>query len=235
MAQVHESIVQIMREIGAIGKDGQNVSQKYSYRRAEDVYNRGQPLFAKHGIFTAPEVLDQTREVGQTKGGSVLHISVLRICYTFFASDGSSVKATVVGEGMDAGDKASNKAQTAAHKYAICQILSIPYEVVDPDQYSPWRITTIQALNELKRKWVAAQGDKLRDATRDEKANAFHTWALSLIPEFDDGNLEHLAKLGDSLSETTGDTPASAPANSDGSISPEAQAELFSGAGGGHQ
>jgi hypothetical protein len=58
----------------------------------------------------------------------VLIYRVLKIRYDFFARDGSSVSATVMGEGMDSGDKASNKAMAVAHKYALLQILSIPTE-----------------------------------------------------------------------------------------------------------
>ena len=40
--------------------------------------------------------------------------SVCKIRYTFFAVDGSSISAIVVGEGMDTGDKATNKAMATA-------------------------------------------------------------------------------------------------------------------------
>jgi hypothetical protein len=53
---------------------------------------------------------------------------MLRVKHTFFAPDGSNVCATTVGEAMDAGDKASNKAMSAAMKYALIQVLCIPTE-----------------------------------------------------------------------------------------------------------
>ena len=44
----------------------------------------------------------------------------------------------VIGEGMDSGDKASNKAMSVAHKYAIMQLLSIPTEdAKDPENDNP--------------------------------------------------------------------------------------------------
>ena len=44
------------------------------------------------------------------------------------------MQATVVGEGMDSGDKAANKAMAIAHKYALLQTFCIPTEEQkDPD------------------------------------------------------------------------------------------------------
>ena len=54
--------------------------------------------------------------------------------YRFVATDGSQVSCVVEGEGMDSGDKASNKAMAVAHKYALLQVLMIPTEEQkDPD------------------------------------------------------------------------------------------------------
>ena len=71
------------------------------------------------------------------KGGNLIY-SILKMKYTFYASDGSSVSAVVIGEGMDSGDKASNKAMAVAMKYAMFQVFCIPTEeLTDPDAYSP--------------------------------------------------------------------------------------------------
>ena len=57
--------------------------------------------------------------------------------FTFYATDGSNVSTQARGEGMDSGDKASNKAMAVAHKYALTQTFTIPYEgMVDPDSDS---------------------------------------------------------------------------------------------------
>nr|MDQ3012540.1 ERF family protein [Acidobacteriota bacterium] len=52
----------------------------------------------------------------------------LAIAYTFYAPDGSNIRAVVVGEAMDSGDKSSNKAMSAALKYALLQIFCVPTE-----------------------------------------------------------------------------------------------------------
>lgn len=134
---IHEAIADIMIETDAISKDKRNTQQNYQFRGIDDIYNAVHPLFAKHGVFSVPNVLEDRTEERTTKGGSALIYRVLKIRYDFCARDGSSIQATVIGEGMDSGDKASNKAMAVAHKYAIMQILSIPTDdAKDPENDS---------------------------------------------------------------------------------------------------
>ena len=127
-------IGQAMREIGAIGKDSQNAQPGVMYRGIDAVMNALNPVMAKLGLFLCPEVLEQTREERQGRNGGTLLYSILKIKYTLYAPDGSSVSCIVLGEGMDSGDKASNKAMSVAMKYAAFQLFMIPTEeMVDPD------------------------------------------------------------------------------------------------------
>lgn len=138
MGNIYQAITSIMDEGYAITKGKRNQQQGFMYRGIDDVMNTFQPLLAKHHVFVVPEVLEEHRQERTTgKGGSLLY-SILRIKYTFFAEDGSSVSAVVVGEGMDSGDKASNKAMSVAMKYAMFQVFCIPTEEMqDPDAETP--------------------------------------------------------------------------------------------------
>ena len=136
--QIYGLIGQAIRKVGAIGKDGEarNASGKkmYNFRGIDAVYNALNPVFAELGIFIVPEVIEQTREERQTTNGGNLIYSILKIRFTFYAPDGSNVSAVVIGEGMDSGDKASNKAMSVGFKYAAFELLCIPTEeMVDPD------------------------------------------------------------------------------------------------------
>ena len=135
---IYAAINGIMEEIGAIGKTSKNQQQGFMYRGIDAVMNALQPALVKHKVFVVPEILEQKREERVTgKGGNLIY-SVLKIKYTFYAEDGSSVSATVIGEGMDSGDKASNKAMSVAFKYACFQVLCIPTEEMkDPDAETP--------------------------------------------------------------------------------------------------
>lgn len=128
MAEIYQAIIGVMADIGAIGKDKKNAQQGFKYRGVDDVMNALQPVMVKHGLFVVPEIIDQRREERQTSRGSNLIYSVCTVRYTFYAKDGSSVQCVVIGEGMDSGDKATNKAMSIAFKYACFQVFCIPTE-----------------------------------------------------------------------------------------------------------
>lgn len=134
MKNIYQTISDVMAEIGFIGKDTKNQMQGFMYRGIDAVMNAINPALIKHKLFIVPEVLEQTREERQNSKGTTLIYSICKVKYTFFAEDGSSVSATVIGEGMDSGDKATNKAMSIAFKYACFQVFCIPTEeMVDPD------------------------------------------------------------------------------------------------------
>ena len=131
---IYESIAVVMSEIGAVGKNSQNKQQGFMFRGIDAVMNAINPALVKNKVFIVPEILEQTREERTSSKGGTLIYSVCKIKYTFFAEDGSSVSAVVIGEGMDSGDKATNKAMSIAFKYACFQVFCIPTEeMADPD------------------------------------------------------------------------------------------------------
>lgn len=131
---IYESICAIMGDITAVGKDKKNQQQGFAYRGIDDVMNYMQPLLAKHKVFVAPEIMEQKREERQTSRGGNLIYSICKIRFTFYSEDGSSISAVTIGEGMDSGDKATNKAMSIAFKYALFQVFCIPTEEMpDPD------------------------------------------------------------------------------------------------------
>lgn len=135
---IYEAISRCMEEIGAVGKDAVNKQQGFKYRGIDAVMNAINPALVKNHVFIVPEVLDQQRQERTTNKGAVLIYSICRIKYTFFAEDGSHIEAVTVGEGMDSGDKATNKAMAIAFKYACFQVFCIPTEEMkDPDEETP--------------------------------------------------------------------------------------------------
>jgi hypothetical protein len=136
--RIFEAMAEVMRDVDAIGKNQKNQQQGFKFRGIDDVYNAVHPILAKHGVFTVPTVLAERTEERQTRNGGNLIYRILTLKYTFFAADGSSVEAVVIGEGMDSGDKGANKAMAVAHKYALLQTLCIPTEdMIDPDSQVP--------------------------------------------------------------------------------------------------
>lgn len=125
---IYSLIPKVMSDIGVIGKDRVNVNQKYKFRGIDDVYNAANSALAKHGVFSVPTVLEESRSERTNSNGTLLFYVYMKIKYTFFASDGSSVEAIVSAEAFDSGDKATNKALSAAQKYAFLQVFCIPTE-----------------------------------------------------------------------------------------------------------
>ena len=133
MKNIYQTINAIMDEIEPVGKSSYNDQQHFHYRGVDAVMNALQPLFAKHKLFCVPEVVSSVREDRTSSKGNQLIYSIIRVKYTFYAEDGSSIEAIVEGEGMDSGDKATNKALAIAFKYACFQLFCIPTEEVSPD------------------------------------------------------------------------------------------------------
>ena len=135
--KIFQLIPAIMGEIDAVEKNKKNKIQGFMYRGIDDVMNAINPALVKYKVFIVPEVIEQSREERQTNKGANLIYSICKMKFKFCAEDGSCVEAITIGEGMDSGDKATNKAMAIAFKYACFQIFCIPTEEMkDPDSDS---------------------------------------------------------------------------------------------------
>lgn len=180
MMNIYQSIAAVMGEIGAVGKTSKNQQQGFMYRGIDAVMNALQPALIKYGVFVVPEILEQTREERVNAKGTTLIYSICKIKYNFYAEDGSSVCAIVIGEGMDTGDKATNKAMSIAFKYACFQVFCIPTEeMVDPDA----EVHEVKAKTEKKAEQKAdlkateKQIELLKKLVPDEAWGAMLKWA----------------------------------------------------------
>lgn len=122
-----------------ISKDRKNQQQGYSFRGIEDVYRALAPLLAEHDLCILPQVLQRVETERETKSGGTLYSVVVEVKFAFVsAKDGTTCHATVWGEAMDSADKATNKAMSAAYKYAAFQAFAIPTEADnDADAHTP--------------------------------------------------------------------------------------------------
>jgi hypothetical protein len=112
-----------------ISKSRKNAQQGYNFRGIDDVYNALAPFLAAEGLCILPSVLSREVVERETKSGGALFYVTVKVEFSFVcAEDGSSHKVTTYGEAMDSGDKATNKAMSAAFKYACMQAFCIPTE-----------------------------------------------------------------------------------------------------------
>ena len=135
---IYKAVAGVIADIGTVGKDKVNKQQGFKYRSVDDVYSVLNPALAKNKIFILPEILDQKREIRTNKNGTQITWVTLKIKYTLFADDGSFIETVLLGEAMDTGDKAINKAMAIAYKYLCFQVVCIPVEDMDePDAERP--------------------------------------------------------------------------------------------------
>jgi hypothetical protein len=134
MSNIYQALVQVMNDVGAVRKAEFNSHQKFPFRGIDAVINAVSPAFRKHGVFCTPTVISSEYEsvqVGQNR--TVMGHARVMVVYTFHASDGTSVQATVSAESMDSGDKATAKAMSVAYRTALLQTLCLPTDESDPD------------------------------------------------------------------------------------------------------
>ncbi|NCX56260.1 MAG: single-stranded DNA-binding protein [Burkholderiaceae bacterium] len=109
--------------------DADEMAQGYSFRGIDDVYNALAPVMAKHGLVIMPRILSRELTERASAKGGVLFSVVVEAEFDFVSShDGSKHTVKTYGEAMDSADKATNKAMSAAYKYAAFQTFCIPTE-----------------------------------------------------------------------------------------------------------
>ena len=127
--KIYAAIAGVIADCGAVGKDKVNKQQGFKYRSVDDVFNALHPALAKNKVVIVPNVVERKcEEVGKTKTGATILKVVCKVKYDIYAEDGSHISSIIYGEGMDMGDKATNKAMAIAYKYLCFQIFCIPTE-----------------------------------------------------------------------------------------------------------
>lgn len=136
--KIYGAIAGVIKNVGAVGKNGTNDQQHFKYRTIDDVYSVLNPALAKNQVSIIPETMNVTHEEKKTARGGLVDFVKVDMKYTICADDGSHVIATTRGEAMDFGDKATNKAYAAAFKYLCFMVFCIPVEdMIDPDKERP--------------------------------------------------------------------------------------------------
>lgn len=129
--RVYAAIAAVMADLSreGIAKTGKNQQQGYAFRGIDAIYNELSPILARHNLLMLPRVL--TRNVTERttqKGGAIFYVTVEAEFDLICAEDGSIHTIRTFGEAMDSADKATNKAMSAAYKYAAVQAFCIPTE-----------------------------------------------------------------------------------------------------------
>lgn len=136
--KVYKAIAAVMADLSVdgIAKDRKNQQQNYQFRGIDDVYNALSPVLARHGLCMLPRILRRDVVERQTAGSPpkpLFYVTVEAEFDLVCSEDGSKHTIRTYGEAMDMADKATNKAMSAAYKYAAMQAFAIPTEGEDND------------------------------------------------------------------------------------------------------
>ena len=185
---IYSKMLAVKKDIGSVGKDQKNSGQGWKFRGIDQFVNALHPILNAHGVGILPSVIQhaEPKFITNEKTGKVSKQSHVVMKYTFFAEDGSTVDVVIPSEGVDPGDKGTNKALSAALKYALIQTFCVPTEdMAEADRDN----ATIDGdfVTASKRKTPAKSPAK-KDASIDPKKR-FKPKRIKVAEESDAGEL----------------------------------------------
>jgi hypothetical protein len=131
VVNVYECIAAVSAELAKTGiaKDRKNEQQHYKFRGIDEVFNALAPLLSRHQLVILPRILTRSVTERTSKSGTAQFFVVVEAEFDFVsAKDGTKHTVRTFGEAQDSADKATNKAMSAAYKYAAFQTFCIPTE-----------------------------------------------------------------------------------------------------------
>lgn len=144
-------ILAVMKEVQAVSKSNVNQQQGFKFRGIDAVVNAVGPALRKHEGFIVPQVDTVNYSSAQTARGGLMNICRVSVTYSVYGPDGTAVSGTVFAEAFDAGDKATAKAMSVAYRTFLLQVLCLPTDEPDPDEFTYEVVAPRDYLSELKK------------------------------------------------------------------------------------
>ena len=180
-------------------RSGDGGGPKFAFRGIDDVYNALAPVLAANQLMMLPRMLSRFQEERQTRNGGVMFYTTVEAEFDIVSGvDGSRHTVRTFGEAMDSSDKSTNKAMSAAFKYAAMQAFCIPTE---GDNDADASTHEVQAVAKQERR-TERQADAPKDddglmpdaewANLSNLLRAANVPASDLIAEYGVRNLRHI-------------------------------------------
>lgn len=133
-----EAVHAVMRDVGYVQKDGQNVQQKYRFASEAAFIAALRPAMVTHGLVLLPlPIADAPAlERYEREPGKYSFRAVVRRRYLLGHTSGGTIELGMEGEGIDTSDKAVPKACTQAMKWLLRQLFIIETGL-EPDRETP--------------------------------------------------------------------------------------------------
>lgn len=185
--KVYQAINEVQSALSKVGitKDRFNKQgEGYKFRGIDDVFNTISPLLAEYKLCILPRVISRDCVERVSQRGAALFYVILEVEFDFIsAEDGSKHVIRTFGEAMDTGDKATNKAMSAAYKYAAIQAFAIPTEGDNDTENQTHEVAASHAPVQQTQKPIGIPENQLLDflssitasASMDELVEAFTT------------------------------------------------------------
>jgi hypothetical protein len=136
MVPVAVGWIRVMRDVKSIDKrsvatiKSEKGSFSFNYRGIDKVLNAVGPALRRHGVFVLPHRVESTYgSAGRMRSCDVT------VTYRIYGPQGDYIETQGVGEGLDAGERATPKALTTCYRNMLVVALTIPTEdpKMDPD------------------------------------------------------------------------------------------------------
>lgn len=184
MTEAREAIARmnLYQKLSAIEQEAETVAKnftvgtgKYSYKAVSeaDVKRVLRPLEAKYGVKSFPVSSEEVANEIVMNGERANFYLRLKLIYRFVNIDNPSeyIDVPCYGDGLDAGDKATGKAQTYAQKYA----LMLMYHLVtgeDPDKEASKEYSNNCTQEQIEKLQILYNPDELSDMLGRLKKNS---------------------------------------------------------------
>lgn len=204
--KIFKQISLIVQDVAAVPKDKSGTGINYKFRGVDDLMNALNPLFGKHGVVLSSTILssevsyfevfkfDKEGNEIKTKWTSVF----LKMKYSLFAEDGSSVCFETIGEGRDNSDKAHNKAMSAALKYFLMHSFLVPTKDVDESDSETPEIET-KSENTLASKQASINMIKAFSGLGVSSQQVLSYLGIQSTDQMKEKDLQALAKIGSEI------------------------------------
>jgi hypothetical protein len=185
---VYQKIAAVQAALARVGisksRKNQTPGQNYNFRGIDEVYNTLAPMMAEHGLCVLPRIVGHSLTArGETRNGNTIWSAIVTAEFDFVSADDGSIHVVrTMGEAMDSSDKATNKAMSAAYKYAALMTFAIPTEGDnDADAHTPEVVAAPSLIVDAQ--WAEITG--LMQATKTDAAKfcaAFGIESVKALP-----------------------------------------------------
>lgn len=123
---IYQIIAAIRKDAGALAPTrSENGGVPFPFRGIDGTVNHLVPHLDKYGVITVPTVLEDTLSE-RAVGNKTVKTTKVKVAFTFYAPDGSSVVATTIGLADDFADRSAAQAQSVAFRIALLQTFTLP-------------------------------------------------------------------------------------------------------------